>query len=68
MKHTKRKNDGIGYVMNDTDFSYYKIHWHKRKLGLKYQFIFIFIFNKFPLTCICCANSILCFKLYKNYA
>ena len=34
-------------VMNETDYSYYKIHWRKGILGLKYQFIFIFIFNKF---------------------
>ena len=32
--------------MNETDFSYYKIHWRKGILGLKFQFIFIFIFNK----------------------
>ena len=43
MKHTKHKNDVKGYVMNETDFSYYKIHWRKGILGLKYQFIF----NKF---------------------
>ena len=34
-------------VMNETDFSYYKIHWRKGILGLKYQFIFMFIFNTF---------------------
>ena len=33
--------------MNDTDFSYYQIHRRKGILGLKYQFIFIYIFNKF---------------------
>ena len=33
--------------MNETDFSYYKIHWRKGILSLKYQFSFIFIFNKF---------------------
>ena len=34
-------------VMNETDFSYYKIHWRKCILSIKYQFIFVFIFNKF---------------------
>ena len=33
--------------MNETDFSYYKIHLRKGILGLKYQFILKFIFNKF---------------------
>ena len=32
---------------DETDFSYYKIHWRKGIQGLQYQFIFIFIFNKF---------------------
>ena len=33
--------------MNEIDFSYYKIYWRKGILGLKYQDIFMFIFNKF---------------------
>ena len=36
--------------MNETNFYNYTIRWHKRRLGLKYQFIFIlfiFLFNKF---------------------
>ena len=28
--------------MNETDFSYYKIHWRKGIPGLKFQFIFKF--------------------------
>ena len=35
--------------MNVTDFSYYEIYWRKDILSLKYQFIFIFIFNKFQI-------------------
>ena len=32
--------------MNETDIYYYKIQWRKGILGLKYQFIFIFILKK----------------------
>ena len=46
-------------VMNETDFSYYKIHWRKGILVLKFQFIFLFIFNKFRLNL---------YLLYKSYS
>ena len=55
MKHTKSTllcvckiwRHRLYAEMNETDFFYYKIYWLKGILGLKYQFIFIFILNKF---------------------
>ena len=55
-------------VMNETDFSYYKKHWRKGILGLKYQFFSYLYSTSFALTCICCANPILCSKIFKKFS
>ena len=60
------KYDVIGYmtaVMNETDSSYYKIHWRKGVLSLKYQFIVIFIFNKFRFNLYLLRKS---YSLFRN--
>ena len=54
-------------VMNETYFSYYNIHWHKGILGLKYQFLFIFILNKFRFNLYLLRKSNSLLKMRKNY-
>ena len=49
--------------MNEIDFSYYKIHWDKGILSLKYQFIFILIFNKFRFNLYLLCKS---YSLFQN--
>ena len=50
-------------VMNETDFSYYKIHWRKGILALNNQVILIFIFNKFRLNLYLLQKS---YSLFQN--
>ena len=62
------KYDIKGYMtssrrVNETDFSYYKMHWRKGILSLKYQFIFIFIFNKFHFNLYYLSKS---YSLFQN--
>ena len=45
-------------VMNETDFSHYKIHWRKDIIGLKYQCTLIFNLSSIASACICKSYSL----------